>query len=145
MKLIPLIDRAGKVRAWTDRKTGWTSDLKGNVIALIQFGGVFKAQAHAQQIGWYECEGAIRNRRGQVVLVQPNAKVDGLVMPRSQRVPAAPKLRLPLGRPVLHWLSASPMKQAAWADFETLFDSLAQLRAFEQKIRTLMSKPHRKS
>ncbi len=145
MKLIPLIDRAGKVRAWSDRKTGWISDLNGSAIALIYFGGVFKAQAHAQQIGWYECEGVIRNRRGQVVLIQPNAKVDGLVMPRSQRIPAAPKLRLPIGRPVLNWSSASPMKQASWADFETLFDGLAQLRAFEQKIRTLMPRLHRKS
>ncbi len=117
--------------------------MKGNVIALIQFGGVFKAQTHAQQIGWYDCEGVIRNRRGQVVLIQPNAKVDGLVIPRSQRMPATPKLRLPIGRPVLNWLSASPMKQAAWADFETLFDGLAQLRAFEKKLRTLVTGPLR--
>lgn len=145
MKLIQLIDRASKVRAWTDRRTGWVSDLNGNIISLIYFGGVFKARAHAPQIGWYECEGVIRNRCGQVVLIQPNAKVDGLVMPRSQRIPTAPKLRLPIGRPVLNWLSASPIKQAVWADFETLFDGLAQLRAFEQKIRTLMPKPQRTS
>ncbi len=143
MKLIPLIDRAGQVRAWTDRGTGWISDLKGNIIALIYFGGVFKAQAHAQQIGWYECDGVVRNRRGQVVLIQPNAKVDGLVVPRPQKIPPAPKLRLPIGRPVLNWQLPPPMKQRAWADFESLFDDgLAQLRAFAKQVR-LANKPHR--
>ncbi len=135
MKQIPLIDRSGGVRAWADRGTG-------SAIALIYFGGVFKAQAHAGQIGWFDCEGVVRNRRGQVVLVQPNAKVDGLVIPRSQRIPAAPKLRLPIGRPTPSWQLPPPMKQRAWADFETLFDGLAQLRAFEKKLRSLATKPH---
>ncbi len=143
--MIPLIDRAGQVRAWADRRTGWISDLNGNIIALIeQLGnGVFVAEAHARQIGWYDCDGVVRNRRGQVALIQPTAKLDGLVVPRPQRIPVAPKLRLPIGRPVLHWLSASPMKQRTWADFETLFDGLAQLRAFEQKVRSLATKLHR--
>jgi hypothetical protein len=143
MQLIPLLDRSGHVRAWADRKTGWIGDPNGNVIALIEFCGVFKAQAHAQQIGWYECDGVIRNRRGQVVLIQPNAKVDGVVMPRSQRIPAAPKLRLPIGRPVLNWHLTSPMRQHAWADFESLFDELAQLRAFAKQLRSLANRPHR--
>lgn len=52
MKLIPLIDRAGHVRAWADRSTGWISNLNGKIFALIEFDGVFKAQAIAKQIGW---------------------------------------------------------------------------------------------
>ena len=143
MTLIPLIDRAGQVRAWADRRTGWISDMNGKIIALIeQLGnGVFIAEAHARQIGWYDCDGVVRNRRGQVVLVQPNAKVDGLVIPRPQRIPAAPKARAPIGRPTLSWQLPLPMKQRAWADFETLFDGPAQLRAFAQKVRSLMSRP----
>ena len=59
----------------------------------------------------------MRNRRGQVVLVQPKAKIDGLIMPRPQRIPKPPQIYLLVGRPLLRWL-LQPMKpQRAWADF----------------------------
>jgi len=97
MKLIPLIDRTGIVRAWVDRSSGWICNLSGDAIALIEFDGVFKAQAIAEQIGWFD--GVIRNRRGQVVLIQPNSVIDGLVMPRAQRLPKPRQLRLPSSPP----------------------------------------------
>jgi len=97
MKLIPLIDRTGIVRAWADRSSGWICNLSGDAIALIEFDGGFKAQAIAEQIGWFD--GVIRNRRGQVVLIQPNSVIDGLVMPRAQRLPKPRQLRLPSSPP----------------------------------------------
>ena len=51
MKLIPLLDRTGQVKAWADRTTGWISDLNGNMIAFLSFDGVFRATANAEQIG----------------------------------------------------------------------------------------------
>ncbi len=124
MKLIPLIDRAGHVRAWEDRKTGWISDLNGNVIALIEFDGVFRANANAEQIGWFDGD-HLSDWLGRVVVARPNAKIEG--MPRPQKIPPAPKMHLPIGRPVLQWLLPPPMKQCSWADFKSLFDGLSQV------------------
>src|SRR5689334_6304059 len=137
--LIPLLDRSGQAKAWAHR-SGWISDLNGNIVALISFDGVFRATAIAEQIGWFEGN-HIRNRRGQVVLIQPNAIVDGLVMPRTQRLPKPPQLRLPSSRPtLLRWL-LRPIRQRAWADFTTLFDDGSrQVRAFEERLRSFLSK-----
>jgi len=115
--------------------------LNGKIFALIEFDGVFKAQAIAEQIGWFDGD-HLRDRRGRVVLVRPSAKIDGLVMPHPQKIPPAPRLRLPTGRPLLKWLLPPPMKQRAWADLESLFDDgLAQIRAFEEQVRSFASKP----
>lgn len=142
MKLIPLIDRAGQVRAWADRQTGLICDLNGKVIALIKWDGVFRANANAEQVGWFEGD-HVRNRRGQVVLIQPSAKLDGVVTPRPKKIPPPPKMHVPLGQPLLRWLLPPPVKQHAWADFQSLFDDgLAQVRAFEQQVRRLANKPH---
>ncbi len=143
MSLIPLMDRTGTIRFWADRRTGWISDLNGNIVAFISFDGVFRAKAIAEQIGWFEGN-HIRNRRGQVVLIQPNAKLDGVIVPRAKKIPKPPQLRLPIGRPLLKWLLPPPMKPRAFADFESLFDDgSAQVRAFEQQLRRLANKPHR--
>jgi hypothetical protein len=42
MKLIPLIDRTGAVRAWADRKSGWICNQTGNCFVLIEFDGVLR-------------------------------------------------------------------------------------------------------
>jgi hypothetical protein len=77
-----------------------------------------------------------------VVLARANAKIDGVVMPHPQKIPPAPRLRLPIGRPVLKWLLPPPLKQRAWADFKSLFDNgLAQVRAFEEQLRSFARKP----
>ena len=133
MKLIPLIDRAGHVRAWADRSTGWISNLNGKIFALIEFDGVFKAQAIAKQIGWSGGD-HLRDRLGRVVLARPSAKIEGIVMPRPHKIPPAPRLRLPVGAPLLKWSLPPPMEQRAWADFKSLFDDgMAQIRAFEEQ------------
>jgi len=75
MKIIPLIDRTGTVRAWADRKSGWTCNPTGNVFLLIAFDGVFRFTG--EQVGWFYGD-HIRNRNGQVVLSRPNAKIEGL-------------------------------------------------------------------
>ncbi len=139
MKLFPLIDRTGTIRFWADRRTGWISD----IVALISFDGVFRAKAIAEQIGWFEGN-HIRNRRGQVVLIQPNAKLDGVIMPRAKKISKPPQLHLPIGCPLLKWLLPPPMKPRAFADFESLFDDgLAQIRAFEEQLQRLANRPHR--
>ena len=42
MKLIPLVDRSGAVRAWADRRSGLVSNPAGNAFALIEFDAVFR-------------------------------------------------------------------------------------------------------
>ena len=66
-------------------------------------------------------------------------------MPRPKRIPDAPKIHLPTGRPLLRWLlPPPPIKQRGWADFEALFDNgLARLRAFEKKAAELCKHPNR--
>jgi hypothetical protein len=143
MKQIPLIDRTGVVRAWADRSTGWISNLNGKIFALIEFDGVFKAQAIAEQIGWFDGD-HLRDRLGRVVLARPSAKIEGIVMPHSQKIPPAPRLRLPIGRPVLKWLLPPPLKQRVWTDFKSLADDgLAEVRAFEEQLRGFVSKSAR--
>ncbi len=39
-QLIPLIDRTGAVRAWAERKPGWSCDLTGNALAFVAFDSV---------------------------------------------------------------------------------------------------------
>ena len=144
MKLIPLIDRTGAVRAWADRSTGWISNLNGKIFALIEFDGVFKAQAIAEQIGWFDGD-HLRDRLGRVVLARPSAKIDGVVMPRPQKIPPAPKVRVPIGRPLLKWSLPTAMKQQrVWAPFEALFeDGTKQLRAFAEQLQSFARKPVR--
>ncbi len=143
MKLVPLIDRSGTVRAWADRNSGLICNLTGNVFALIEFDGVFRFAG--TQIGWW-FDDHVRERRGRVALARLGAKIEGLNMPLVKKVPEPPKIYLPLGRPLLQWLLPPPMKQHAWADFEALFDDgSAQVRAFEQELRRLANKPHRYS
>jgi hypothetical protein len=132
MKLIALVDRAGLVRAWTDRRKGWIANLNGNVFALIEFDGVFKF--NGEQIGWFGGD-HLRDRLGRVILARPGAKIEGLDMPPAQKIPSPPKMHVPTGRPLLKWLLPPPMKRRVWADFESLFDDgLAQVRAFEEML-----------
>ncbi len=133
MKIIPLIDRTGNVRAWADRKSGWTCNPTGNVFLLIAFDGVFGFAG--EQLDWLYGD-HIRNRNGQVVLSRPNAKIEGVPLPRLKKIPPPPKIHMPTGRPELRWLLMPPFKRAyAWADFRSLFDGLAQIRAYEEKLR----------
>ncbi len=142
MQFFPLLDREGQVRAWEDRKAGWISDLNGSVFAVTEFDGVFTAQANGEQIGWF-CGDHLRDRLGRVVLARPGARIEGIIMPRRHKIPQVPpKVRVPIGRPLLKWSLPTAMKQRAWADFDALFDDgLAQVRAFEQELRRLANKP----
>ncbi len=144
MQFFPLLDREGQVGAWADRKTGWISDLNGSVVAVIEFDGVFTAQATGEQIGWF-CGDHLRDRLGRVVLARPGGRIEGIIMPRRHKIPQVPpKVRVPIGRPLLKWSLPSAMKQRAWAGFEALFgDGSAQVRAFEQELRRLANEPHR--
>ncbi len=86
-----------------------------------------------------------QSRRGQVVLIQPNATVDGLTAPQVKKMPKPPNLRVPVGRPILRWLQRARKPQRAWADYQSLFeDGLAKVRAFELQLQTLpVSNPGR--
>ncbi len=138
MKLIPLVDRSGAVRAWADRRSGLVSNPAGNAFALIEFDAVFRFSG--TQIGWWFGD-HIRDRYGRVVLARPNAKIDGLSMPRPQKAPEPSKIYLPSGRPVLQWLLPPPMKQHAWGNLESLFSGvLERVRAFEAKLRKFRQK-----
>jgi hypothetical protein len=89
-----------------------------------------------EQIGWFYGD-HVRERRGRVVLARPGAKIEGLTMPRPEKIPKPPRIYLPTGRPLLRWLLPPPIKQRAWADFKTLFDDgLERVRAFEAKVRS---------
>ena len=79
MKLIPLIDRTGAVRAWADRKSGWICNPIGSVFALTEFDAVFAFSG--AQIGWWYGD-HIRDRYGRVVLTRSGAKIEGLTTPR---------------------------------------------------------------
>ncbi len=62
-KMVPLLDRAGNTMAWTDPNSGWISDQKGNVFALVWFAGVFDRTG--AQIGWWlrrPHTGSVRSR-----------------------------------------------------------------------------------
>ena len=84
MKLVPLIDHTGIIRAWADRKTGWACIPTDNVFLFIAFDGVFRLTG--EQVGWFYGD-HIRNRNGQVVLSRPNANIEGLIMPRPEKIP----------------------------------------------------------
>jgi hypothetical protein len=137
MKLVPLLDRSGRVRAWANPKTGWIWNLVGNVFALVAFDGVFNFAG--SQIGWWYGD-HLRDRYGRVVLSRRSTKIEGLNMPRSEKIPRPPKVNLPTGHPVLRWLSMPPLKRHEWADIKSLFDGLAQIRAYEEKLRNFQAK-----
>jgi 4-fold beta flower protein len=134
MKLLPLMDHGGVIRAWADRKSGWICDPIGNVLLLIAFDSVFRFSG--EQVGWFYGD-HIRDRYGRVVLARPGAKIEGLPMARPQKIPPSPKPYLPTSRPALQWLLPPPVlpKQRAWRTFESLFnDGLERVRAFEKKL-----------
>ncbi len=125
MELIPLVDRSGAVRAWADRRPGLVSNPAGNPFALIEFDAVFRFSG--TQIGWWFGD-HVRDRYGRVVLARPSAKIDGLAIPRPQKIPESPKVHLPAGRPVLQWLLLPPVKQHAWGNLESLFSGSLERR-----------------
>jgi len=133
MKLVPLLDRSGNVKAWANPKSGWIWNWAGNVFALIAFDGVFNLAG--SQIGWWFGD-HLRDRYGRVVLSRRSTKIDGLNMPRSEKIPEPPKVNLPSGHPELRWLLPPPLKRHDWADFSSLSDGLAQIRAYEEKLRS---------
>jgi len=103
MKLVPLLDHSGNVKAWANPKSGW--NWVGNVFALIAFDGVFNLAG--SQIGWWFGD-HLRDRYGRVVLSRRSTKIDGLNMPRSEKIPEPPKVNLPSGHPELRWLLPPP-------------------------------------
>jgi len=133
MKLVPLLDRSGNVKAWANPKSGWICNLVGNVYALVAFDGVFNLSG--AQIGWWYGD-HLRDRYGRVVLSRRSTTIEGLKVPRSEQIPQPPKMNLPSGHPVLRWLLPPPLKRHEWADIKSLFDNLAQIRAFEKKLRS---------
>jgi hypothetical protein len=135
MKLIPLIDSRGVVKTWADRKTGWICNPTGRVFALIDFDGVFGLTG--ERVGWFYGD-HIRNRNGQVVLSRLDVKIEVLTMPRPEKIPPSPKIHMPTGRPVPHWVLPPPYKGRTWADVESLFDGLSRVRGFEGRLRQLL-------
>jgi integrase len=99
MKIIPLLDRAGNVKLWADPRSGWVWDLMGHVSALISFDGVFNRQG--TQIAWWHGD-HIRDRYGNVVLVRQGAKIEGVNIPRPEKIP-------------LRWLSRSEAARLIWS------------------------------
>ncbi len=133
MKLVPLMDHGGVIRAWADRKSGWVCNPIGNVLLLIAFDSVFRLSG--EQVGWFYGD-HIRDRYGQVVLARPGAKIEGSRMPRPKKIPRPPKLHLPTSRPASQWLVPPVLpKQRVWRPFESFFyDGLERIRAFERKL-----------
>ncbi len=121
------MDRAGNTMAWADPNSGWISDQKGNVFALVWFAGVFDRTG--AQVGWWYGD-HIRDRYGRVVLFLPRTRIEGLVMPRQGRTLPPPKLHLPSHHPVLKWSATPSLKRHQWADLRSLHDGLGRLRAW---------------
>jgi len=92
MKLVPLLDRSGNVKAWADPGSDWIIDLAGKVFAFVSFDGIFTRRGI--QIGWWLGD-HIRNRYGHVVLSRRNAEIDGIKIPLPKRLPTPPKAHLP--------------------------------------------------
>ena len=132
MKLIPLLDRTGNVKAWADRQTDWIGDLKGNVFALVGFDGVFNRTG--TQIGWWHGD-YITDRYGRVVLSRIRAKIEGIQMPQPKKIPRPPTLHLPSAHPTLRWLLMPPLKAHRWADFGALPDALGHTQAGIKRLR----------
>jgi hypothetical protein len=139
MKLIPLLDRTGTVKAWADRQTDWISDLTGKVFALVWFDGVFNRSG--AQVGWWRGD-YIQDRFGRIVLCRLNARIQGLSMPQPKQIPRRPTLQLPSGHPTLRWLLTPPVTARGWADFGAFFGALGhiqngvKLRAFRERVET---------
>jgi 4-fold beta flower protein len=132
MKLIPLIDRAGNVKAWADPRSGWITDLAGNAFWFVSFDGFFTRRG--AQVGWWHGD-HIRDRYGRVVLSRPDAQIEVIKIPSPKRLPQPPKMHLPPSHPVLTWLPPPLLKKHQWADFYSLHEGLEQLRAYEERSR----------
>lgn len=138
MKLVPLLDRSGNVKAWADPGSGWIIDPAGKIFAFVFFDGIFNQ--HGTQVGWWLGD-HIRNRHGHVVLSQPDAEIDGIKIPLPKRHPTQPKAHLPTSHPAMIQLLMPLLKRHQWADFSSLRHGFEQLRAYERKARRF----HRKA
>jgi len=132
MKLVPLLDRSGHVKAWADRETGWISDLTGKVLALVAFDGVFDRTG--AQIGWWRGT-YIQDRHAHVVLYRPKARIPNLSMPAPKRIPRPPPLQLPSGHPTLRWLLTPPLTARGWAGFGAFLGALGHTQTAAGKLR----------
>ena len=132
MKIIPLIDRTGNVRAWADPETSWIIDLTGKAFAFVSFDGIFDRQGI--QVGWWQGDN-IRNRYGYVVLIRPDVTIDGIKIRLPKTLPTPPKAHLPTSHPALIRLLPPLSKKHQWADFKSLHDGLQQVRGYEEKLR----------
>jgi hypothetical protein len=137
MKLAPLLDRFGNVKAWVNPESGWIIDLAGKVFAFVSFDGIFTQRGI--QIGWWLGD-HIRNRYGYVVLSQPDAEIDGIKISLPERLPTPPKAHLPTSHPAMIRLLTPLLKKHQWADFSSLHHGFEQLLAYEKKARRLRPK-----
>jgi hypothetical protein len=142
MKLIPLLDRTGTTKAWADRQTGWVSDLKGKVFALVAFDSVFdRTGAH---IGWWHGD-YIQDRHGHVVLFRPGTKIENLSTPQSKKIPRPSNLHVPSAHPSLRWLLMPPPKAHAWADVTSFLDALGHTQTAAEKLRNFRERIGRRT
>ena len=66
MKIIPLLDSKGTVKAWADRQTGWINDLTGNVFCAYQIRRRFFSNRRADWLVWRRLHSGPPRSRGSV-------------------------------------------------------------------------------
>ena len=111
MKIIPLIDRTGNVKAWADPETSWIIDLTGKAFAFVSFDGIFNRQGI--QVGWWQGDN-IRNRYGYVVLIRPDVTIDGILkIPLLKTLPTPPKAHLPTSSPGVDTVATATFEETS--------------------------------
>jgi len=139
MKMVPLLDRSGHVKAWADPRSGWVCNLAGNVFAVVAFDGVFNLAG--SQIGWWFGD-HLRDRYGHIVLSRLRPRIVKVTIPQPNKIPRPPNLHLPSGHPTLRWLLMPPLTARGWADFGAFLGALGhtqmtaaeKLRDFRERI-----------
>jgi hypothetical protein len=141
MKLLPLLDRTGKVKFWADPRSSWMTDLDGNAVALIAVDAVYDKAG--SQLGWWYGDHC-RNKIGPVVLFVSRSKIDGLTMPAEKPTPRVPTLRLRSGKPNFERLGVKPPKKHEWADVKSLLfrDQTRRTLAQIKRVLALAAERH---
>ena len=137
MKLIPLLDRTGSTKAWADRKTGWISNLTGEIFALAAFDGIFGRTG--AQVGWWQGH-YIQGGYGRVVLHRHGTRIEKLSMPQPKKCPRLPNFQVPSFKPTLRWLLMPPLRARRWADLEPFLDTLGYVQKSAEKLHDIREK-----